>query len=41
MLGSAVVKLVSFFHPEKIDDSQIGEEDFMEVFVHKRIFNKN
>ena len=32
MLGSAVVKLVSFFHPEKIDDSQIGEEDFMEVF---------
>ena len=38
MLGSAVVKLVSFFHPEKIDDSQIGEEDFMEVFRSQKDF---
>ena len=33
-----MVKLVSFFHPEKIDDSQIGEEDFMEVFRSQKDF---
>ena len=32
MVGSALVKIISFFHPERVDDSQVGEEDFMEVF---------